>query len=168
LGSHVSGSRTNSSVTIGLIFWKPELRPTPSSCAILRFLCAFLDILGNSTYLYLCRDAMSFCEASISFWPASLMCFSGVLRRIQDWIRQSICTVFRYSPVSRSWFMLFNTIIYLRFKLSESRVWLVPSARGVSCRYVWAPPSTYELIRSASSPPFLMWPAARRNIHMNS
>jgi hypothetical protein len=61
--------------------------------------------------------------------------------------------------------MLFNTIIYLRFKLYESRVWLVPSARGVSCRYVLALPSTYELIRSASSPPFLMWPAARRNIH---
>ncbi|KAJ7303135.1 E1-E2 ATPase-domain-containing protein [Mycena albidolilacea] len=61
--------------------------------------------------------------------------------------------------------MLFNTIIYLRFKLSESQVWLVPSANGVNRRYVLALPSTYELIRSASSPPFLMWPAARRNIH---
>ncbi|KAJ7696851.1 hypothetical protein B0H14DRAFT_797257 [Mycena olivaceomarginata] len=49
--------------------------PTPSSCAILRFPCALLGILGNSIYSYLCRDAMSFCEASISFWPVSLMGF---------------------------------------------------------------------------------------------
>lgn len=50
--SHVSRSRANGSVAISLVFWKPELRPTPSPCAILRFLCAFLDILGNSIYLY--------------------------------------------------------------------------------------------------------------------
>ncbi|KAJ7810898.1 hypothetical protein B0H14DRAFT_3480202 [Mycena olivaceomarginata] len=38
LGSHVSRSRANGSVANGLVFWKPELRPTPSSCAgLLRF-----------------------------------------------------------------------------------------------------------------------------------
>ncbi|KAJ7315206.1 hypothetical protein DFH08DRAFT_942971 [Mycena albidolilacea] len=50
LGSHISRSRANGSVAIDLAFWKPELRPTPSSCAIPRFLCAFLHILGNSIY----------------------------------------------------------------------------------------------------------------------